>query len=477
MSATERYQRIRDPIHSVITFDMQDEFEKTMWDVVQTPTFQRLRRIKQLGFSELVYPGATHSRFAHSLGVFHTARQLAGVIAKNSTRSESKERIALAAALLHDVGHGPFSHAYEGAISIAAKKYKFNYNAHEHMSLELILNSEIGSILSNLGSGFAQDVAMMVNTEGKVNTNEITSLKNEKKPILSIYNSIVSSQFDADRLDYMRRDRFMTGTQHAGIDFDWILSNLEVGKVPIGTDDNNSSKVQSFVINPKNILAIEAYILGNLQLHQTVYFHKTTRGIEKFFTELVLRIFYLLTIDKSENIGLTNNNPIIKLFSSYIKGDFSYHHYNLDDSIFYGSLPLLENSEDEVIRFYSQSIKNRQIYSCIDVYKILQSQIYDEVRLDERISEIKTKVISEFIDKNNEIKSVIMDEGDRNPYKLKQENYPFGSIIARTGKDSFKDISMISKVIKSLETYKFLRFYVRRDQDEIINSITKIITG
>ena len=119
MSVTDRYQRIRDPIHNVITFDTHDPFEQIMWAVVQTPTFQRLRRIKQLGFSELVYPGATHSRFAHSLGVFHTARQLLGVVEnrrfydKSIVADQQAAQTALAAALLHDVGHNPFSHAFE----------------------------------------------------------------------------------------------------------------------------------------------------------------------------------------------------------------------------------------------------------------------------------------------------------------------------------------------------------------------------
>ncbi|MCX8500914.1 MAG: HD domain-containing protein [Alphaproteobacteria bacterium] len=119
MTVTDRYQRIRDPIHNVITFDMKNDFEKTMWEIVQTPTFQRLRRIKQLGFSELVYPGATHSRFAHSLGVFHTARLLLAVVENRRLYDKHREtdpqadQTALAAALLHDVGHNPFSHAFE----------------------------------------------------------------------------------------------------------------------------------------------------------------------------------------------------------------------------------------------------------------------------------------------------------------------------------------------------------------------------
>jgi HD superfamily phosphohydrolase len=106
-------QRVRDPLHNLIRFD-ESELETMLWKVVQTRPFQRLRRVKQLGFSDLVYPGAAHSRLAHSIGVFHTARRLIGVINGYKDKVEtSKEERALAAALVHDLGHGPFSHAFE----------------------------------------------------------------------------------------------------------------------------------------------------------------------------------------------------------------------------------------------------------------------------------------------------------------------------------------------------------------------------
>jgi hypothetical protein len=110
-----RNQRIRDPLHDLIEFyTSNSELERILWKVVQTRPFQRLRRVKQLGFSDLVYPGASHSRFAHSVGVFHTARQLMEVIHRHQKEpQESKEHRALAAALVHDLGHGPFSHAFE----------------------------------------------------------------------------------------------------------------------------------------------------------------------------------------------------------------------------------------------------------------------------------------------------------------------------------------------------------------------------
>lgn len=108
-------QRIRDPLHDLIEFDIgENQLERVLWNVVQTCSFQRLRRVKQLGFSDIVYPGATHSRLQHSLGVFHTARRLMNVVREYTHPFDiNRSQHALAAALVHDVGHGPFSHAFE----------------------------------------------------------------------------------------------------------------------------------------------------------------------------------------------------------------------------------------------------------------------------------------------------------------------------------------------------------------------------
>ena len=113
-----KLQRVRDPVHNLIEFDNRSQLERTLWKVIQTQPFQRLRRIRQLAFSEYVFPGATHTRFAHSLGVFHTARQLMEVIRRHISDGsrnfgEHQANVALAAALVHDVGHGMFSHSFE----------------------------------------------------------------------------------------------------------------------------------------------------------------------------------------------------------------------------------------------------------------------------------------------------------------------------------------------------------------------------
>lgn len=183
-------QRIRDPIHDLVVFSGHDNFEQLIWRLLNAREFQRLRRIKQLGFSELVYPGATHTRFSHSVGVFHTARILAKILrsALGKAFSEDRSKIAVCAALLHDLGHGPFSHTFEGVEKARGATIK-----HEKRTTEIIRgDTQVGEVLGEYNEKFRESVA---------------SLLEEESPS-DIYSSVVSSQFDADRLDYLRRDKW-----------------------------------------------------------------------------------------------------------------------------------------------------------------------------------------------------------------------------------------------------------------------------
>lgn len=222
------FQRLRDPVHDLIEFS-DSKFERMIWKLLETPEFQRLRRIRQLGFSDLVFPGATHSRFAHSVGVFHTARLLCRVVEEklgNSFEREAAETV-ICAALIHDLGHGPFSHAFESALDMRGK--------HEAWTEKIILSDSISSIIDGYRRNMASDVARV--------------FKEDTPP--DIYSSAVSSQFDADRLDYMRRDRMMTGTQIGGIDFTWLLSNLEVCKIDVGVDEEKYAEIDTLVLGSK----------------------------------------------------------------------------------------------------------------------------------------------------------------------------------------------------------------------------------
>ena len=317
--ATRKPQRIRCPVHNLIEFG-DDQFEQTLWRVIQTPPFQRMRRIRQLGFSELVFPGATHTRFAHSLGVFHMARALMRVIRRHVEASGKRYRdhqaqVALAAALLHDVGHGMFSHAFEPL----GKRLKLPLAEHEHVSAMLIRDSEIADELSELGSGFASDVAELIG----------------RKEPGNLYDAVVSSQFDADRLDYMQRDRLMTGIQSSGVDPVWLLANLEVASVATNADGDPGNSIETLVLGPKAAQTAESYVLALFHLYPNVYLHKATRGAEAVFVALMRRLLRLVTDGHSAKTGLENTHPIIRFARAPNIIDYT---QALDDFVFWGAL-------------------------------------------------------------------------------------------------------------------------------------------
>lgn len=195
-----RTQRLRDPVHGLIVFESSQALDQLAWRLIDTPEFQRLRRIKQLGVSEFVFPGATHTRFAHSIGVFHTARRLVRIIDRELSSAgaepdSARAEVAVIAALLHDVGHGPFSHTFE-----RVQKSRGVGKRHEVWTAEIIRNP---------GGGIAP--LLRAHWEDGTFCDQVAALLEAEDPV-DIYHAVVSSSFDADRLDYLRRDRLMTGT-------------------------------------------------------------------------------------------------------------------------------------------------------------------------------------------------------------------------------------------------------------------------
>lgn len=242
--------RLRDPVHGLIVFDHGKVFDQLAWRLINTPEFQRLRRIRQLGLSELVFPGATHTRFAHSIGVFHSARRLIEVIDREMSRigevpDKKREQVAVIAALLHDLGHGPFSHTFEGV-----QKSRGIKKRHELWTAEIIRNPD----------GCIKPLLDRFWTEGDF-CEEVANLLGSDDPT-DIYHSVVSSSFDADRLDYLRRDRLMTGTGAGAIDFDWLMEHVRVGKVPIEAPDADEEEdhVATFCLDGKALPAAEQFL-------------------------------------------------------------------------------------------------------------------------------------------------------------------------------------------------------------------------
>lgn len=455
-------RRIRDPLHDLIVFD-SSELERTLWKVIETRPFQRLRRVKQLGFSDLVYPGAGHSRFAHSVGVFYTARQLMAVVHGHVKEDEtSKEQKALAAALVHDLGHGPFSHAFEEI----GERLGLKLADHETMSDTLIRQSEVGDVLNKqFGRGFADDVADII----------------QKGGVKTVQHAVVSSQFDADRLDYIRRDRMMTGSQHAAIDFPWLMANLEIGTVPIGIDDEQVGTIETFVLGPKAIHAAEAFVLGLFQLYPTIYFHKATRGAEKLFSELVVQTVNLVRQDQIVQTGLPANHPLVRFALNSEDIDVA---LSLDDTVVYGALTLMTEARDPLIAEFAGRIRDRKLYKCCDVRTQVTNAVdptsknTDELiaKIDKCCAEIGKKIGEWTTAKSKDRPRILIDEGERSPYKSVNESKgPLDRINIRTDAGKLVDLKERSAVVAALKTFKLFRTYASSDDGEAQGVVRAIL--
>lgn len=440
-------ERIRDPVHNLIEFH-KDGFEEHCWRVVQTAPFQRLRRIKQLGFSELVYPGATHSRLAHSLGVFHTARHLTRVV--REYQGEAKfDRVqanaAVAAALIHDIGHGPFSHAFEHALDQVGIS-----GTHEDWTVRIVRETDVRDELNAYRPGFAEAVAKIINSESPTD----------------VYCSIVSSQFDADRLDYMRRDRFMTGTQQGAIDFEWLLANLQIGRVKVGQDGEFLKDAETFVLGPKARMAAEAYVLGLFQLYPTVYLHKTTRGAEGIFTALLTAVFRKVIDGDIALTGLPADHALVRFAQ---KPDDLERYLALDDSVITGSLRLFQSSKVPAIASLASRLLNRDLFKCVDVTHQIaiwaRKKFPDNAKRNLEMIAAEEKIRAIVAERNllgfkDAEPHLFEDIAERNPYKIvTRDDGALNRMWIIGGDGEMHDLGQSSPVVRSLAPFHAYRFY------------------
>lgn len=310
-------------------------------NIVQHPLMQRLTRIKQLGMANVVYPAAQHTRFQHSIGAFHLMTEaILSLQQKGHFIFDSEAEAVEAAILMHDIGHGPFSHVLENTLVTGI--------SHEEISLMMIeqINSEM---------------------QGELNL-ALKIIKGDYPK--RFLHELISSQLDMDRLDYLRRDSFFTGVTEGNIGSARIIKMLDI------VDDK-------LVVNSKGIYSIENYLTTRRLMYWQVYLHKTTVAFEKMLVN---------TLRRAKQLALEGNeifaSPALRYFlynevdATFFEahGDESLHYYSLlDDSDIWSALKVWMNSDDKILALLATNLINRHIF---------RVEIYEEPVPHERIDEV-----------------------------------------------------------------------------------------
>ena len=330
-----QHRVFRDPIHGYINIH-----DQVIWDCINTKEFQRLRRIKQLGASHQVYQTAEHSRFSHSLGVYEVARRMLSEVSDlEENISKYDKTITLLAALLHDVGHGPFSHTFESVSRI---------NHEEYTEMIILGDTEINEVLSKVDERLPSEVCAIIN-------------HTHKNPILS---QIISSQLDADRMDYLLRDAYFTGTSYGSFDINRLLRTMRVV-------DNK------LVIKESGVHAVEDYIMARYHMYWNVYFHSTSRSYEAVLYSLFQRMNDL------KNTEIMDDYPRIKDFLTEEVPSIQ-SHLALDESIMIYYFSEMQKSKDKVLRDLSNRLLNRKLFKAHDYDNDLKEKQRIEMALIEK---------------------------------------------------------------------------------------------
>ena len=221
---------------------------------------------------------------------------------------------------------------------------------------------------------------------------------------------------------YMQRDRMMTGVGSSSADVEWLLRNLEVDDVPIASDDDAGGSVQTLVLGPKAYHVAESYVLALFHLYPNVYFHKATRGAEKVFAALILRLFELVRDGHGEKTGLPGNYPLIAFAAEPTSLD---RILDLDDTTFWGSLPMLAGAGDQTVRNFALQLRDRRLLRCIDVWSMAAEELPPERREDStsrgaRLDQID-KACDSVMAKRAELSNTLLDDYRRNPYERFQK--------------------------------------------------------
>lgn len=367
MNSNIKRKIINDPVHGFITIQ-----HPLIYKIISHPFYQRLRRINQMALAHLVYPGAIHSRLHHSLGAYHLMGLAINELRSKGTEISNEEEIAAKAAiLLHDIGHGPFSHALEN---------KLLHNIHhEDVGLKImhLLNKEFNGEL---------DLAI------QIFTNQYS------KPFLY---QLISGQLDVDRLDYLTRDSFFSGVSEGVVGYDRIIKMMVVHN-------------DQLMIEEKGIYSVEKFLIARRQMYWQVYLHKTVLAAEKMLIKIIERVKEIYHSGDTQMLTRTSLDFFLGSFTGEMNQKAIEHFCMLDDADIISSIKIWSHHRDFVLSTLCKNLLNRHLYKCI-----LQSQPFAE-----NIIQQKKKEVAEKLNLNLANASYFVFSGDaiNTTYKIEDEH-------------------------------------------------------
>ncbi|KPK50934.1 MAG: hypothetical protein AMJ63_13425 [Myxococcales bacterium SG8_38_1] len=322
---------LRDPVHGLIAFDGMAE--RVIRSLLDTREVQRLRRVRQLGLASLVFPGAEHTRFSHAIGTAHVMQALQHRIDACSDELPADQKLdeearadALAAALLHDLGHGPFSHLFEEVLPHAKH--------HEQWTQDILLDesTEVHQTLESISAGMSGRVTGLLGGNYR----------------LGYLSQSVSGTLDVDRADYLLRDSHMTGVRYGLYDLDWLLHALTFACV--------EGRWVLAVQGRKGLPPVESFFLGRHFMYQQVYHHKATRAADALVRAIFMRVSELI-------LEGTPPDPLLPAFRAAALGEsISVEEYlRMDDAELLTCLSAWEHGRDRTLATFSKSLRNREL--------------------------------------------------------------------------------------------------------------------
>ena len=381
----------KDPVHSYV--HVRDQ---VIWDLIGTREFQRLRRIKQLGTTFITFHGAEHSRFNHSLGVYEIIRRILENFTDQLNWNREERLLCLTAALLHDLGHGPYSHCFEKV---------FNLD-HEHFTKQIILgDTEVNQILTKVNPDFPKKVAEVIN-----------KTYHDKLIV-----SLISSQIDADRMDYLQRDAYYTGVSYGHFDMARIL------RVMRPLDDK-------IVIKSSGMHAVEDYIMSRYQMYWQVYFHPVSRSAEVLLSKILQRVKEL-----HNDAYPFQQEPTH--FDAFFTGKITVEDYiKMDESIMLYYFQMWAEEKDQILADLCYRFLNRKLFKYSnfdlknDLGKLQQlKQLFNEVKINPDYYLV--------VDSSSDLPYDFYrpgEEGERMPIYLQMEN------------GELKELSQASEIVESI---------------------------